>query len=305
MTTVKNKDENFTTSLKKSLKALDVQKKSLETEADAIISELSAPGPNGEEPMGIHTDLVDCDGYPRSDIDIFRARSLRHRLAEIKTDHKDMEKRIEDGLLMLPTLSNSSIRKEEEVKARMAPKPKPKFDPSTGKWVVKNWDGTVAGIEQGDKQSFDKIGITNEPPATMAAAVTSTTTMSVDENTRELGETAPSPPQKEVQIPFATVNAVATDSPAMAAGLMEGDLLVKFGSVKHNNHNKLQKIGELVPKAAADHEAIEISVLRKSIEGVGDESQVEHSLKILPKPWGGRGLLGCHIVPYTNHTMMK
>jgi hypothetical protein len=40
-------------------------------------------------------------------------------------------------------------------KNALAEKPKPRLDPeSTGKWVVMNWDGTVAGVAGGDKRHF-------------------------------------------------------------------------------------------------------------------------------------------------------
>lgn len=97
--------------LKQDLKKLDVQKQSLETEAEAIVSELNAPNiaddgtTSAVAPMGVDTPLVDADGYPRSDIDIVRARTLRKRLAEIRTDHKDLMKMIDNGLMQLNTLS--------------------------------------------------------------------------------------------------------------------------------------------------------------------------------------------------------
>jgi hypothetical protein len=32
--------------------------------------------------------------------------------------------------------------------------PKPKYDPAPGKWVIRNWDGTVAGVNNGDQGRF-------------------------------------------------------------------------------------------------------------------------------------------------------
>lgn len=56
--------------------------------------------------------------------------------------------------------------------------------------------------------------------------------------------------------------------------------------------------------AAANNPGISISVLRL-VEVEGEEEQgtdsAERSLRVLslaPKPWAGRGLLGCHIVKY-------
>lgn len=57
----------------------------LEAEAEAITSELESPGPNGAPPAKIKAPLVDNEGYPRADIDVHRARLLRHRLVRVCT----------------------------------------------------------------------------------------------------------------------------------------------------------------------------------------------------------------------------
>lgn len=92
---------NLEDEARKALNALDVKRKALESEADAIHAELSSPGPEGQPPMGMDTPLVDQDGYPRADIDVYRARTLRGRFKEIQTDHKAIMKDIEQGLARL------------------------------------------------------------------------------------------------------------------------------------------------------------------------------------------------------------
>ena len=67
---------------------LETQRFALETEAGAIHEELSSPGINGEPPAGIKDSLVDVEGFPRGDIDIYAVKSKQKRLAEINTDHK-------------------------------------------------------------------------------------------------------------------------------------------------------------------------------------------------------------------------
>ena len=59
------------------LRKLDAERKSIEVEAAAIVDELMAPGEGGAEPIGIDTPLVDREGYPRADIDVYRARMQR------------------------------------------------------------------------------------------------------------------------------------------------------------------------------------------------------------------------------------
>jgi len=102
----KNNEENtrLLTELKTQLMKMDVQKQTLEAEAQAIVQELTLPGENGEPPMGIDTPLVDFDGFPRADIDLYRARSLRKRFHEIQTDHKELLRQIEVGLAKINML---------------------------------------------------------------------------------------------------------------------------------------------------------------------------------------------------------
>lgn len=78
----------------KSLLDYDGQRKSLEEEAAVITAELTT-SVDGKEPMGISTPLVDAEGYPRADVDVYRARYLRKRLNEIRFDHGAIMKKIE------------------------------------------------------------------------------------------------------------------------------------------------------------------------------------------------------------------
>jgi 26S proteasome regulatory subunit N4 len=89
---------------KKALVSLDAKRKAWEIEMNAIVSELTCEGPDGQPPMGLDTPLTDVDGYPRADIDIFRARTLRQRLAVIRTDHKALMKDIEQCLMKVSAL---------------------------------------------------------------------------------------------------------------------------------------------------------------------------------------------------------
>ena len=215
-------------SLRKSLANLDIQRKSMEQEADAIYSELTTPPEEGVEPMGLDTPLVDNDGYPRGDIDVYRARTLRGRFRTLQTDHKELVTKIETMLHQLVILKNPNrIQVEQkELAARAATKPKPKFDPITGKWVVMNWDGSVAGVPGGDKRNFNQLTaqvseLTKEERRPLTAREEESTTTS--------NVPVPPPPPPSSSIAFARVDAVAKDSPAEEAGLKEEDLIVAIG----------------------------------------------------------------------------
>ncbi|GAA6024123.1 hypothetical protein JCM11491_001098 [Sporobolomyces phaffii] len=92
-----------------------------------------------------------------------------------------------------------------------------------------------------------------------------------------------------VRVPFAKVNSVAPDSPARLAGLEADDLVVSIASIDSTNHSDLAAVGQLVARS----EGKDVPVV---VQRAGGKRVV---LKLVPKSgWGGRGLLGCHIVPY-------
>ncbi|KAF2100308.1 26S proteasome non-ATPase-like protein regulatory subunit 9 [Rhizodiscina lignyota] len=91
---------------------------------------------------------------------------------------------------------------------------------------------------------------------------------------------------------FAKINSVEPQSPAADAGLKAGDKVISFGSANWMNHEKLSKVAEVVSQN--EGRSIPVSVTRT--EGTASAPQQFH-LNLTPRRnWGGRGMLGCHIV---------
>ncbi|BAE57632.1 unnamed protein product [Aspergillus oryzae RIB40] len=91
--------------------------------------------------------------------------------------------------------------------------------------------------------------------------------------------------------PFARVNSVAAASPADRAGLKPGDKIRSFGTINWINHERLSKVAESVQQN--EGRTLIVKVLRQ--DG-GDATELD--LELVPRrDWGGRGLLGCHLVP--------
>ncbi|KAF2793484.1 26S proteasome non-ATPase regulatory subunit 9 [Melanomma pulvis-pyrius CBS 109.77] len=95
-----------------------------------------------------------------------------------------------------------------------------------------------------------------------------------------------------LEAPFAKVNSVVAGSPADSAGLKVGDSITKFGWVDWTNHDKLGRVAE----AVSQNEGIPLTVkvLRPSASGGPAESV---QMQLTPRNWGGRGMLGCHLLP--------
>lgn len=91
----------------------------------------------------------------------------------------------------------------------------------------------------------------------------------------------------EAPVAFAIVNAVAPDSPAYSAGLRRNDSIFKFGDIDANNHQRLQAVNLLISQS--ENLSVNISVLRNGYT---------IQMTVVPRTgWGGRGTLGCHLLP--------
>lgn len=95
---------------------------------------------------------------------------------------------------------------------------------------------------------------------------------------------------------FAKVNAVADASPAQQANLLVEDELLSFaqldGTTAHRN--SVTKDLANLPNVVEEGKEVVLVVLRRDPDGRKTVKQ----LRLTPASgWGGRGLLGCHIVP--------
>jgi predicted metalloprotease with PDZ domain len=84
--------------------------------------------------------------------------------------------------------------------------------------------------------------------------------------------------------PFYVVNSVSEDSPASVAGLRAGDLVLQFGSVTAAN------------KSAASMAAVVSSSVGRALHVTVKREKEIKQLRLIPQAWGGRGMLGCHLV---------
>ncbi|KAK3069219.1 putative 26S proteasome regulatory subunit [Teratosphaeriaceae sp. CCFEE 6253] len=96
-----------------------------------------------------------------------------------------------------------------------------------------------------------------------------------------------------IEPPFAKVNTVVPNSPADQAGMLAEDKITRFGSVNWMNHERLSKVAQVVQQS--ENQSILIKVLRDTGHASGSATL---DLRLTPRrDWGGRGLLGCHLLP--------
>ncbi|KAK4533065.1 hypothetical protein CCYA_CCYA15G3922 [Cyanidiococcus yangmingshanensis] len=75
------------------LRSFMLQKETIEHEIEQLMASLQAT------PVGVRGSLVDEDGFPRTDCDVYQVRQHRHRLACLQSDYQIIMKKIE---LLLP-----------------------------------------------------------------------------------------------------------------------------------------------------------------------------------------------------------
>lgn len=81
------------------------RKEELEAEIGGIVSALE----DDDKGPGLRGNLMADDGFPRADIDIYAVRNMRHRLAQLQTDHQRVMKQIEALLFSGEAFRSGSV----------------------------------------------------------------------------------------------------------------------------------------------------------------------------------------------------
>jgi len=180
--------------------------------------------------VGMTGSLVDGEGFPRADIDLYAIRRARQRVNCLQNDLRSIVIEIEDQLHLLHSQGGSG-------------------------------NSSTNGQANGDHS------------------------VSVDEEPMQVGNADQPAPHRTSNTPFLKIDEIANESPAAAAGLVNGDLVIQFGSLCHTNFSQVQQVAEMVQNSVG--RPIRLTVLR-------DLHAVR--LSLTPKRWSGQGLLGCRVL---------
>ncbi|KAF1326029.1 26s proteasome non-atpase regulatory subunit, partial [Globisporangium splendens] len=249
---------------------LTAEKSKLEEEIAAIVEELTS----GDNPAGLKGALVDADGFPRGDIDVYRVRHQRHAFATKQYDHKAVMQRIEQ---ILPQVFEAKMAKgkaegsSEDVKPPTPPVAKP------------------AVVAAKESALVDAIA-----PREIDAADKDKTPFAVVENV-----------QTGALLPFYAVGFIDAYSPAEWADLHAADQVLVFGTADATNHRNLEAIKEIVMRNIGS--PIRVIVRRHphtrvQESGAADQTTTAaewefHELLLTPQQWSGPGVLGCLLMP--------
>ncbi|KAI5450574.1 putative 26S proteasome regulatory subunit [Naganishia albida] len=163
--------------------------------------------------------LVDPEGFPRADIDVYTVRHARAAIVRLRNDHRAV---VEEMGRVLQVV-----------------------------YAAREGEGPAIVVE--------RSAVAVQPSGVNGTG--------------------------RIQTALAKVNAVAPGSPAAQAGMEKNDLILEFGHL--DGDNSLADVGALV----ASSEGVELRIVVRR-----GTALVE--LLLTPRPgWGGRGMLGCHILP--------
>ncbi|XP_074777565.1 26S proteasome non-ATPase regulatory subunit 9 isoform X2 [Athene noctua] len=67
----------------------------------------------GQKGVGMNEPLVDAEGFPRDDIDLYQVRTARHNIICLQNDHKALMKQVEEALHQLHAREKEKHAKDE------------------------------------------------------------------------------------------------------------------------------------------------------------------------------------------------
>lgn len=260
------------------------RKEALEASIGALTGFLTKPGM-----PGLSGNLIDEEGFPRADVDLYQVRDARHKLVCFQNDHKALMKQIEEELFSLHEKIHVAVPRSSAsgaVDGRGTTNSTPEITPSLG--VVGPPFAVIDQVFPGG-------------PAEKAG-------LKVNDKIRRVGNT----------IDVFKLGSVKTCFANIRNEICEGvGVKIVVERIVAQNSNSMSS----APAVAADSEKIieiataggdklvletsgEERIPYKRIELGGGGSQPRQDGKeeiivtLVPEKWTGPGLLGCHILPF-------
>ncbi|KAL8455133.1 hypothetical protein Emag_000970 [Eimeria magna] len=261
---------------------LNFQKREqLSEQMEALSSFLTADGM-----PGLSGPLVDEEGFPRADIDVYAVREARHRLAYLQTDYRNVQRRLEELLFRLH--AESPMSRANETPCEPAP-------------IDSCQEEQRADEEAPPPLHKAQCMYLRQPAALVLASFWCMFVWGC------LDYAAEGPA-------FALVDVLQPQSPSSAAGLVCGDKILRLGCLRLPSprdaaagHTDASASNGVVAGGSCSN--MTVSELFRLLPGEVERYKNERmpvvierqnrvlSLWLTPRQWAGRGLLGCHLKP--------
>ena len=219
------------------LRGLMGERDALEREMSEIAELLGASNLGG-----VSGSLLDSEGFPRADVDVHATRTMRHALACLSTDHKELMGRIERDLWAMHAESCASTNAHAAAATN-----------GTARGCGPRDDGAAAPTRAAaptgasHRDSAFRGMVSGVPPCARADALMG---MNGAAQLSDIPATHGCDADACAQaVPFAIIDSVAEAGPAATAGLKVCDELLRFGTVYAGNHDQLRSIARLVERS--------------------------------------------------------
>jgi len=212
--------------------------------------------------------LVDQEGFPRPDVDVHSLANTRQRIACLQNDHLAIMKQIESQLLELHKQAKQS-----------------------------NANNTANS--DSEKQAADKDNgptsystVVARPGCAPSARRQAQLTSDSDSDSGSGGQSLA---DLEALHPFYVVRTVMDGSPAQQAGLLAGDLVLQFGSIRKDNVST-SSMQRAVSHSIGRPLCLVVSRQQSHVPATATATPAIIQLSLVPQQWAGPGLVGCHFV---------
>ncbi|XP_067671598.1 26S proteasome non-ATPase regulatory subunit 9-like [Haliotis asinina] len=130
------------------MKTLMKRKDDLESQVKELHALLDS-----QKSVGTDGPLIDTEGFPRSDIDVYSVRHARHQIACLQNDHKEVMREIEEELVNIHAQARQrlSSREEDMEVDREKPEEKPLVAFARIDRVEVNCPASQGGVEVEDE----------------------------------------------------------------------------------------------------------------------------------------------------------
>lgn len=234
-----------------------------------------------EQQATMTSPLVDSQGFPIATTDIVAVRSARARIIALRNDRKALDEKIRDLLEVALARRNSGAAGGDAAQQVSSTQSNGSVGASP-----------LAASATSSSSSPSSSSATGRAWGRPANSTSDALSMLVD--TRE-GDAAEWSQVGGMQA-FARVNTVAEASPAARAELQPNDEILSFGGLDASSAHRVSSRKDLgnLPSVVQEGKEIIVLAIRKDAQG----NRAIKRIRLTPtSEWGGRGLLGCHIVP--------
>eukprot|EP00920_Eleutheroschizon_duboscqi_P026131 GHVT01064632.1.p1 GENE.GHVT01064632.1~~GHVT01064632.1.p1 ORF type:complete len:347 (+),score=86.85 GHVT01064632.1:738-1778(+) len=262
---------SVTMEIPESMKKLMKTQEDVESEMEGLANYLTAPGM-----PGLAGNLVDAEGFPRADLDLYAVRGARHRLAQLRTQHKEVMGMLQRALEEIH--SNAPATPDDK---QQTPPP---MHPLT---QSKNYRKAAVLHSQFAPLVFATVGdLAVDSPAQRAG-------LRIGDHILRMGSIFLRGYEPLESEPASTSSSPSSSSSPSASSASSSS--PSASSASSSSVSGCALVGDVFASLAAEvsrHRgaAMAVDVLRVGEPPVG--------LRLTPEKFAGDGLLGCRLVPF-------